>query len=116
MVSPASPEDSDQLDVSAEVLWAVADEWARRALRTLHEAERDLISLDELADQVAREYSDSRPDGTHKAKLRLHHSSLPRLDELGLVEYDRESNIVRNNPEKRLPEDLKDQLHALEND
>ena len=111
-----SSEDADRLDVTPAVLWAVADEWARRAIHSLQEAEQAQIPLDELADQLAREHSESIPAGSRRAKLRLHHSSLPKLDDHGLIEYDRESKVVRNNPEIRLPEDLMNELHALDDD
>ena len=116
MGPPVSRDDSHRLDVTPDILRTVADEWTRRALRSLYETERDTIPLEELAEQVASEHSEPLPDGNRTAKLRLHHVSLPKLDQHGLVEYDWESNVVRNPPEKRLPDGLTAQLDALVDD
>lgn len=111
-----SPNDLDQLDVRPELLWILADDWTLRVVKYLQTTEHERIPLQDLVDQVAGESDESVPDTTHKVELRLHHSSLPRLDQDGLIEYDWESRVVRNNPEKQLPEDLLDHLPIFDDD
>lgn len=76
----------------------VADPDHRAVVAVVVEADRPL-HVDELADRLVRrnagvidgaEYDEE----VDRTKLDLHHNHLPRLDEAGFVEYDREANVV----------------------
>lgn len=68
----------------------------RYALYYLHSADEDAASFGELADYVVARDADSVADledgdGTLE---RLHETHLPKLDDAGVVEYDRQSGDV----------------------
>ena len=55
------------------------------------------IDVGELAAAIARRESGADapdPEAVERAEIGLHHNHLPRMDALGLVEYDREASRV----------------------
>lgn len=72
----------------------LANERRRRTLAIL--AERDeAISLEELASELANRAGDeSGAAGATDAAIGLHHIHLPKLDTVGLIDYDPETHNV----------------------
>lgn len=70
----------------------------RAVLTALNGAANDL-SVAELADRILLHSAITGQSSDYEAEfdrlvLKLHHDHLPRLDEVGLVEYDRNANVV----------------------
>lgn len=55
------------------------------------------VELEDLARAVAAFESEGE-DAVDEATIRLHHVHLPKLDELGLIDYDRAANRVVSCP------------------
>jgi len=72
-----------------EVFRALADEQRRLVVRYLLDETDGVASEQEVADYVSAH-------GTEEALVRLQHSTLPMLDEAGLVRYDPERGRVRD--------------------
>lgn len=77
------------------LLEAMADELNRRVLASLSAGSDDVVSLNELVDGVV---SGSDGRDAERVAIRLHHVSLPKLDEAGVLDYDAEENVVRYSP------------------
>lgn len=69
-------------------------------------AEQDgAISLDELARRIdEHETGEVESAGSEDAVIGLHHIHLPKLDDIGLVDYDPESNNVEPHLEEFEPQ------------
>ncbi|SEO86549.1 hypothetical protein SAMN05216388_102148 [Halorientalis persicus] len=75
----------------ADALEALAGERRRAVIRILHGTE-GTVPVQELATEVCL-----RPDGAQdrdRVVVDLHHRTLPKLDALGLVDYDPEATVV----------------------
>lgn len=89
---------------------AVAAEHRRSVLECLSSSSSEVFSVSELADYVAA----NRPPvaDAEQAAVRLHHVSLPKLDDVGLLEYDPRSRSVRYRGNSRVA-DLLDYVRKL---
>ncbi|GAB3663868.1 DUF7344 domain-containing protein [Halopiger thermotolerans] len=81
-----------------QALRLLADPRNRAILTVLNDAAKPL-AVAELVDRLAAtdaESGDSLPTEADRERLRisLHHTRLPQLEAAGLVEYDRETNVV----------------------
>lgn len=76
-----------------DLLSTLADEDCRSALRYLRSSEQAVATLDELAEGVLAQ----RGPGADREAIRLsmHHSTLPKLADCGLVDYDERSGAIR---------------------
>lgn len=85
---------------------ALADRQRRAVVSYLRDASEDSVSVATLADGV------ETPDGSgpDDVEIRLHHDTLPRLDEVGILEFDVRSGTVVY----RGDEDLEALLDAVE--
>lgn len=97
------PPQSETVD---ELLALLADDRSRSLLRHLRDSPDADASLHHLADQVGD--ADEEQVRSH-----LHHSTLPRLADAGVVEYDHERNTVRYQGNETL-EELHDAVTELE--
>lgn len=88
-------------------LEALADESRRLVVRYLRNRGDDAVHFDELVEHVSTHGSD-RHDSAVVA-VRLYHVGLPKLAEVGLLEYDPRSDVVRYSPNS-LAEELLDLL------
>lgn len=104
------------LTVTTELLWALAKEGNRRVIQLFEQVESEEIHLDEVAEYLAANSSGKFQNDPQKIKIRLHHTSLPQLTEIGLIEYDPDAKVVRQQQIDQLPEDLKEDLFALDDD
>lgn len=93
-----------QHEISVETaLDLVADDERRRVLAGLLDHPDDVVSVQELADQMPV----LSPGGavateTDRSRAKLKHQILPRLDDANVVEYDWRSETVRYHPNDRL--------------
>lgn len=81
----------------------IADEERRRVLAKLVDHPDDVVSVEELVDQMTV----LSPGGvaateTDRGRSKLKHDILPRLDDTNVVEYDWRSEAVRYRPNDRL--------------
>ncbi|QLH84386.1 DUF7344 domain-containing protein [Halosimplex pelagicum] len=80
-------DDEDELDTAFELL---ADRRRRAVVEFLRAAPRGALDLPALVDAVATECQED-PDALASS---LHHRHLPKLDDAGVVEFDREEGVV----------------------
>lgn len=101
---------SEQLD---DWLRLLGDRARRFVCYRLLLAEQDTLSLDDLRDWlVEHEVGPERPD---RVEVELHHGTIPRLSDAGLVDYDARNGTVRRRTEA-LRADLLCRIGTLETD
>jgi DNA-binding transcriptional ArsR family regulator len=90
----------DTGDTDEVVATLLADEDRRRAVAALRTMEGP-VALADLAEALAEGAADGAADGTTPAEgattattVSLHHSHLPKLDDAGVVDYDRSARVV----------------------
>lgn len=93
-----------------EVFDALSERERRTALRTLRRRSSG-VGLDALAEAVTDAPADARED---EVRARLHHAHLPKLDEMGLVEYDTGERTARCDWDDGVGESLADARRILE--
>lgn len=81
---------SEALD---RLLEAVAVQRRRLILYSLKDIEDDVISLDDLADKIAP--NDPQFADPDRIRFVLHHRDLPKLAELGQLDYDSRQGTIR---------------------
>lgn len=91
--------DSDSTGASPAVtpdsaFCALADPQRRAIISSLHERPNETIAVETLVDRLISRADEPNPDRRHVAAA-LSRTHLPKLDELNLVEYDRERRTVR---------------------
>lgn len=87
----STPEDTDPRD---RLFWILSTELDRHVLHFFRESSEIVASLEELADYVVSQRS-TEFGGPHQVAIRLHHSTIPKLTDVGVVDYDIRENIVR---------------------
>ena len=92
--------EQNRLDALFEIL---ADERCRTLLYVFTESTDEEFGLDDLVDDVRKRESDQRHAAEPKRRLRidLHHRLLPKLADADIVDYDRETNVVRYRTDDR---------------
>ncbi|MWG36714.1 DUF7344 domain-containing protein [Halomarina oriensis] len=81
-----------------EIYDVLRNDRRRLALERLREADGKRLSVGELSEQVAAAETGETPPPRQKrqsAYVSLHQTHLPKLDELGIVDYDAEEKVVR---------------------
>lgn len=80
---------------------ALADQRTRRVVAALESESVDVVELNDLVDSVVKAERESDPDrddaAVHRKRVAidLHHRSLPKLDDAGVLDYDPRSNTIR---------------------
>ncbi|MFC7215408.1 hypothetical protein ACFQO4_15125 [Saliphagus sp. GCM10025334] len=69
--------------------------YTRGVVEYLHRCTDDVASLDELADYIVDGQFDCAAESSRDAEIYLHHAGLPKLADVGLLEYDERSKHVR---------------------
>ena len=83
----------------SECLALLADRRRRIIVRTLHDVGAAL-SLDELAERITdREHERPTADDRRTVRLALTHNHLPRLEDYGVVSFDRDKRTVSLRPD-----------------
>ena len=82
------------------LLSAVANEHRRAILSSLTSASDKTLKHDALVDRVAdrlRDENAERPSDEHRQRVRiaLHHTHLPKLEELRIIDYETETGLVQ---------------------
>lgn len=85
---------SKQID---KLLHALADPHCRSTLLYLQNSSDSVVSVQDLANEISNENEISKEDhgGTTQLSIKLHHSTLPRLADTGVLEYDPTNHTVR---------------------
>lgn len=79
-----------------QILSVLANQRRRRLLAYLHDKDGDVASFAELTDYLVVGEADSVDDlDTDGVAISLHHTDLPKLADVGLIEYDTRSQTVR---------------------
>ncbi|WP_158055397.1 DUF7344 domain-containing protein [Halorussus halophilus] len=84
---------SEEFDRIGELCAVLADARRRQVLHHLYTSEDETATVEDLADSLVT--LDCCSSDSDHVSLRLHHVTLPKLDDAGLVEYDPRSNCVR---------------------
>ena len=92
-----------------EILSVLADRDRRTVLNYLRESPTATATLGELASAL----DERGPDGAGEPRLVLHHSVLPKLESVGVVEYDADRRVVHY-PGHDLLETLLEAIRAAE--
>lgn len=87
-----SPEQTGQL------LSTLSNQYCRFVLSYFSDASEEHASVDDLATALTRHVSVDK----NRVAKQLHHSALPKLEDMGIVEYDARSNTVRYHGHSRL--------------
>ena len=87
-----------------EIFEILSNPRRRFTIRYLDQAEDGAVRLRTLAEQLAAWENDvSLPEVTYKQRKRvyisLYQTHLPKMDRLGIIEYDSSSGVVKPNPE-----------------
>lgn len=88
-----------------DLLSALTDQHCRFVIAYFRNVSADHASVDDVAAALARR---DHADQTQVA-IRLHHVALPKLDDVGFVDYDARTNTVRyhgHSELERIEEDL----------
>lgn len=78
-ISMSLPDDASAIGT------VLATKHGRAVLENIHSREDEIVSLDELAAALR---ADEATDGRQQLTLRLHHATLPKLDDAGAIQYD----------------------------
>ncbi|WP_255192354.1 DUF7344 domain-containing protein [Natronobeatus ordinarius] len=96
---------TDREELSKNEIFEILSNPRRRfTIRYLDQAEDGAVRLRTLAEQLAAWENDvSLPEVTYKQRKRvyisLYQTHLPKMDRLGIIEYDSSSGVVKPNPE-----------------
>jgi len=86
-------------EVDDELVAALANEHRRRVLRYFQETQTAVTSVDELVESIN---DPERPSRTrNRLAIRLHHVTLPKLADTGVLEYDSQLHIAEYQPTPR---------------
>lgn len=76
-----------------DILRLLADQQCRYVLYCFFERDADDLTYEEVVDYLAEHMPDA--DDIEDMKIRLHHSTLPKLKEAGLTDYDSRTETIR---------------------
>lgn len=86
-----TPDDSARAADVDELLTALTDRHCRATVIYFRDTSEEVLTLDELADGLVDQFSED----SDEVAIQLHHMTLPRLEDVGLLEYDPRSHTVR---------------------
>jgi hypothetical protein len=91
-----TPVDSTQSSSLDRMLAALANERRRAVLRSLIEAPERTLDVETLTGRIAGRGGDEpvSEDRRQEARIALHHSHLPKLDAIGVLDYDSDATQV----------------------
>lgn len=88
-------ENADGLTTS-EQFELLRSERRRQVMDALHD-EAEPLALEALAARIAEDETDSESDETvHSVSISLHHLHLPKMDEMGVLDYDAEAHRIES--------------------
>lgn len=74
---------------------ALATETRRAVLAYFDASDTQTASLDDLTEYIATRQSGAAARTRDQVKMRLHHVGLPKLDDVGFIDYDARTTTVR---------------------
>ena len=77
------------------ILTVLSDQFRRQILYSAVERDDEVIQYPEVVDYLIDCNSGMGHDDRERIKIKLHHSSLPRLEETGVIEHDSRSETIR---------------------
>lgn len=83
----------------------VADRHRRRLIHQLRHGGNGERTIETLVDQLngsEQAAAENRPSDRSELAIQVYHNHLPKLAELGVVEYDRERGTVQYRPNERV--------------
>lgn len=89
-VNPMAPRHAETTASTDALLIALADSQRRAVVRYFQDSPRDWASVAELSDAI-RPASNTLTD---EVTVRLHHSTLPRLEAAGFLDYDPQTKAI----------------------
>lgn len=92
-VDSASPSDRDA-DIE-DLLHILSNRRRRYVLSYLQRTDDTVVELSELVDWVMTREAEFENDQHETVATTLHHIHLPKLAEVGLIDYDAPSNTIR---------------------
>ena len=104
------PQNDSQTDTEQryELLAALTDQHCRFVARSFRDASEDDASVEDLSTAFARENAGDED----QAALHLHHTALPKLSDLGVVDYDARRKTARYHGHS----DLEDVLDSMDSE
>lgn len=106
-------DESEEVEISAELLWTLAHESNRCVVKCCHESDRDEVTVDELATYVADHHSNWDLTDPTLAEQILLEKSLPQLTDHALVDFDPDDGVVRSDLD-HVPADLLEDVLSLD--
>ena len=82
---------SPQSNETDRLLTILANQHCRATLSYVRDSEEETTSIDDLVNGIRKQ----NQGGEEHVALQLHHSTLPRLEEVGVIDHDRRSETVR---------------------
>ncbi|WP_455429073.1 DUF7344 domain-containing protein [Haloarcula brevis] len=95
----------EETDIAGELFPALAKKRRRIVLQYLHESGDESVTFEALVEHLVER--ESCGDDRERVAVRLHHMALPKLADVGVVEYDQRSGCVRYRPNQLLETLLK---------
>ncbi|WP_224333168.1 DUF7344 domain-containing protein [Haloprofundus halobius] len=92
-----------------ELFEAFGNPVRRWTLSHLHSTPRKAVSTDELAERCAE--AENTADDPERLAFALHHTHLPKLDDVGFLDYDPDAGTVRG-PDADVVEASVDELRS----
>lgn len=103
-----------------DCLQLIADRCRRRVIHQLRHETTGKTTIDDLVDRMYSgelKFDDNRSMDREQLAIHLHHTSLPKLEDHGVVEHDRGSGTVRYRSNDQveavldsLPDELPDEM------
>lgn len=100
MTNEHRPEFGDDIVPIADLHAVLRSEERRRVLQFFQERDECVATLDELANHLAAR--DGGFEGSERARVALHHAHLPKLAEMGVLDYDARTHMTRYRGHARL--------------
>ena len=84
-----------------EILRLLSAQYRRQTIRVLRNTPDGEVGFSELIDAIMQE-AGATSDQRDRIGVQLHHNHLPKLREQGLIEYDRDEQLVRYRPDQQV--------------
>lgn len=94
-MSGQSPRSQLETETVNLFLSALSNDCSRAVVDYFRTSAENVASLEELVEYVTNRQTRSGYDCPDRVAVRLHHSELPRLADVGVVDYDPRTNVVR---------------------
>jgi predicted transcriptional regulator len=90
---PSLAEVAEETDRADALIAALADDQTRQVFQYVYESDERVFLVDGLVDSLLD--AECEPEDRDRLAIRLHHVTLPKMADVGLIEYDARSHTVR---------------------